>query len=149
MKSARQEQILKIIAERDIETQFQLTKALRERNTAGTQATVSRDVKELRLIKEPAANGKYRYVISPGAEPRNFDAKMRTIFKESVTSCDTARNLIVIKTIPGLAGAACATLDGMGISDLIGTIAGDDTAFIAMRDSESAERLCKEIRTML
>ncbi|MCL1828718.1 MAG: arginine repressor [Oscillospiraceae bacterium] len=149
MKSSRQEQILKIIAERDIETQFQLAEVLKARKIEGTQATISRDIKELRLVKELTAGGKYRYALPSGTGAANFDTKLKKIFKESVTSCETAGNLIVIKTLPGLASAACSTLDGMNISNLAGTLAGDDTAFIAMRDNDSAENLCNDIKSML
>ena len=149
MKPDRHERILEIIAEAEVETQHQLLKILKERGVAGTQATISRDVRELRLVKELSPGGKYRYVVSPGNAPPNFDARLKTIFKESVTSCDAAGNLIVIKTLPGLASAACSALDNMSIPGLAGTIAGDDTAFIAMRDSGSVENLCREIMSML
>lgn len=145
MKTARQEAILKIIAGEDIETQNQLMAALRERGVISTQATLSRDIKEMRLVKELAPSGRYRYAASAKDESAGHDERLRKIFRESVVSCATAQNLIVIKTLPGLAMAASSALDGMSISGLVGTVAGDDTAFLAMRDAKAAEALCAEI----
>lgn len=149
MKSSRQTKILEIIENQDIETQHQLMEALREHGVKSTQATVSRDIKELRLIKELSPSGRYRYVAVGRDELVDYDQRLRKIFRESVTSYAVAQNLIVIKTLPGLAAAACSTLDGMNIHDLVGTIAGDDTAFLAMRDNEAADRFCHEIEEML
>ena len=149
MKSSRQTKILEIIENQNIETQHQLMEALREHGVKSTQATVSRDIKELRLIKELSPSGRYRYVAVGRDELVDYDQRLRKIFRESVTSYAVAQNLIVIKTLPGLAAAACSTLDGMNIHDLVGTIAGDDTAFLAMRDNEAADRFCHEIEEML
>ena len=149
MKSSRQTKILEIIANQDIETQHQLMEALREHGVKSTQATVSRDIKELRLIKELSPHGRYRYVAVGRDELVDYDQRLRKIFRESVTSYAVAQNLIVLRTLPGLAAAACSTLDGMNIHDLVGTIAGDDTAFLAMRDNEAADRFCHEIEEML
>ena len=79
----------------------------------------------------------------------DFDLRLKKIFRESVKSCAVAQNLIVIKTLPGLANAACSTLDGMSVPHLVGTLAGDDTAFLAMTDRDSAEAFCREIEEML
>ena len=143
MKTARQGIILEIIASRDIETQNQLMEALSERGVKSTQATLSRDIKELRLVKELSTSGRYRYDESAG-----HNEKMRKIFKEGVVSCDTAMNLIVLKTLPGLASAASSAMDGMEMSALVGTVAGDDTVFIAMKDVRSAEQFCEEIKKL-
>ena len=105
MKSGRQNAILEIISERDIETQHQLLTALAERGLKSTQATLSRDIKELRLIKELGPKGNYRYVAAK-AESDDFEERLRKIFKESVISYDVAQNLVVIKTLPGLAAIA-------------------------------------------
>ena len=142
MKSARQNTILEIIASKDIETQNQLMQALSERGVKSTQATLSRDIKELRLVKELSPSGRYRYA-QPG-----HNEKLRKIFREGVVSCDTAMNLIVLKTLPGLASAASSAMDGMELPSLVGTVAGDDTVFIAMRDVKSAEHFCEEIRKL-
>ena len=149
MKTSRQNKILEIISSQDIETQHQLMEALREHGVKSTQATVSRDIKELRLIKELSPTGRYRYVAVGRDDMVDYDQRLRKIFRESVTSYAVAQNIIVIKTLPGLANAACSTLDGMNIHDLVGTLADDDTAFLAMRDNAAAERFCHEIEEML
>jgi len=149
MKNNRQAKILEIIAEKDIETQFQLLDELRARGVNTTQATVSRDIKNMRLVKELSAAGVYRYTQPAAENAANYESKLRAIFRESVTSVQPAQNIIVVKTLPGLASAACSALDNMGISNLVGTLAGDDTAFLAMQDAASAEAFCSEIRQML
>ena len=149
MKSSRQSVILDIIAEQDIETQNQLMDALSRRGIKSTQATVSRDIKELRLVKELSPEGRYRYISAARDDSADHSLRLRKIFRESVTSLVVAQNIIVIKTLPGLADAACSTLDGMDIPKLAGTLAGDDTAFLAMMDNESAELFCREIEAML
>lgn len=148
MKSARQNVILQIIAERDIETQSQLIEALAERGVSSTQATLSRDIKDLQLVKELGESGKYHYVVSGKSKNSDHELRLKKIFRESVTSFATAQNIIVLKTLPGLAPAACSALDTMRIDNLVGTIAGDDTAFLAMKDSEAAELFCREIDEM-
>ena len=148
MKTARQGIILEIIASRDIETQNQLMEALSERGVKSTQATLSRDIKELRLVKELSTSGRYRYAQPAHDESAGHNEKLRKIFKEGVVSCDTAMNLIVLKTLPGLASAASSAMDGMELPSLVGTVAGDDTVFLAMRDVKSAEQFCEEIRKL-
>lgn len=149
MKSKRQTEILRIIEEMDVETQDQLLSALRERGVNSTQATISRDIKELHLIKELTSYGTYRYAVSGRKASLNTAGRLRTIFKEGVTSFDRAQNIVVLKTMPGLASAACAAIDGMEISGLVGSLAGDDTALLIMRDNEKAESFCDEIHKML
>ncbi len=148
MKSSRQSVILQIIAEQEIETQSQLIEALAERGITSTQATLSRDIKQLQLIKELGNNGHYHYIVSGKSKNNDHDIRLRKIFRESVTSYAVAQNIIVIKTLPGLASAACSTLDSMHIDTLVGTLAGDDTAFLAMKDNHAAEALCHEIDEM-
>ena len=147
MKPGRQSAILEIIAERDIETQHQLLQALAERGVKSTQATLSRDIKDMRLIKELGPNGNYRYVAAR-AEMEDFQQRLRRIFKESVVSCDVAQNLVVIKTLPGLGQGACSAIDAMDIQGLVGSLAGDDTLFLAMRDTESARAFHAEIESL-
>ena len=144
MKNARQNKILEIISQKDVDTQNQLIDELRAAGIKSTQATVSRDIRELRLIKELTHNGTYRYAY-PAQSAQDHSGKLKMIFKECVTSYVCAQNIVVIKTLPGLAPAACSAIDKMDIENLAGTLAGDDTAFIAMRDNESAEQLCREI----
>ena len=149
MKSKRQAEILRIIEEVDVETQDQLLAELKARGVSSTQATISRDIKELHLIKELTSYGTYKYVVSGRKTSLNFAGRLRTIFKEGVTSFDRAQNIVVLMTMPGLASAACAAIDGMEISGLVGSLAGDDTALLIMRDNEKAASFCEEIHTML
>ena len=121
MKTARQETILEIIASKDVETQSQLIDELAARGVKSTQATLSRDIKELRLVKELTGAGGYRYAAAGRDELSDFDVRLKKIFRESVTSHATAQNILVIRTLPGLASAACAALDGMR-SGSIGTV---------------------------
>lgn len=149
MKLDRQSIIMDIINERDIETQNQLMEALAERGLKSTQATLSRDIREMRLVKELSPRGTYRYVAAAKQDNSDLDLRLKKIFKECVVSYDVAQNIFVIKTLPGLAPAACSALDGMSIDGLVGTIAGDDTAFLAMRDNNAATTLYKEIEQLI
>ena len=149
MKSARQEKILEIIGKYEIETQNQLMERLLAEGVKSTQATLSRDIRDLHLVKEMGPSGTYRYVTGAKDAFSDHDARLRKIFRECVLSYAVAQNLLVIRTLPGLANAACSALDGMNILGLVGSIAGDDTAFLAMRDNASAERFCKEIEKLL
>ena len=148
MKPGRQNAILEIIAEKDIETQNQLMQELAARGVKSTQATLSRDIKDMRLVKELCPSGNYRYVVAAKAETTDLDMRLKKILRESLVSYDVAQNLLVIRTLPGLASAACSAFDGMEIENLVGTLAGDDTAFLAMRDKESAVKLYHEIETI-
>lgn len=145
MKIGRQSVIMDIINEQDIETQNQLIEALAEKGIRSTQATLSRDIREMHLVKELGPKGNYRYVAAPKPDNSDLDMRLKKIFKESVISYDVAQNLLIIKTLPGLAPAACSALDGMEIEGLVGTLAGDDTAFLAMRDNSLAASFYKEI----
>lgn len=145
MKATRQEKILQLIAERDIETQEQLLSELKNAGFQTTQATISRDIKKLRIIKELGPNGMYRYSVSTKPVEHMISEKLNIIFRECITSADHAQNLVVIKTMPGLASAACSAIDKMNVPEILGTLAGDDTAFIVMRDTASATTLCTEL----
>ncbi len=148
MKLGRQSVIMEIINERDIETQNQLMDALAERGVKSTQATLSRDIRDMRLVKELGPKGNYRYVAAAKQETPDLDVRLKKIFKESLVSYDVAQNIVVLKTLPGLANGACSALDGMDIEGLVGTLAGDDTAFLAMKDNASANTLYKEIESL-
>lgn len=148
MKPGRQNAILEIISEKDIETQNQLLQELAARGVKSTQATLSRDIKDMRLVKELGPSGNYRYVVAAKTETADLDVRLKKILRESLVSYDVAQNLLIIRTLPGLASAACSTFDSMEIENLVGTLAGDDTAFLAMRDKESAVKLYHEIETI-
>lgn len=148
MKHGRQSVILEIISQQDIETQGQLIKALAERGIKSTQATLSRDIKDMRLVKELGPDGTYRYACPAAQERDDLSPRLKTIFRESLVSYDHAQNLVIIKTLPGLASACCSALDNMEVDGLVGTLAGDDTAFIAMRDNDAAVRFFHEIELL-
>lgn len=149
MKSKRQTEILHIIETVDVETQDQLLEELRLRDIVSTQATISRDIKELHLVKEQTEQGIYRYAVSERRAAGNQGGRLRNIFKEGVISFDLAQNMIVVKTMPGLANAAAAALDSMDIADLVGSLAGDDTVLLIMRTNEAASAFCDEIHRMM
>lgn len=149
MKNERQSKILEIIESEPIDTQEQLQQRLQAQGIACTQATISRDIKQLHLVKEPMGQGRYRYAVSVQRSRLNVADKLRTIFRESIISVDFAQNIVVVKTMAGLANAAAAALDGMNVPYMVGTLAGDDTAFLLMRDTESARTFCEEIHEML
>lgn len=149
MKANRQKKILELITEKSIETQEQLLKELHDCGFKSTQATVSRDIKELRIIKTLDGLGGYRYSVPHKNEGEKFDARFRVIFRECVTSMDYAQNLVVVKTMPGLGAAAGANIDALHMPTVVGTLSGDDTTLVIMRDSESAMDFCEEIRKMI
>ena len=149
MKSQRQAKIMEIIANRNVETQEQLLALLQAEGFRGTQATISRDIKELRIVKELTGMGTYRYTVSSNEVSGSFSNRLNTIFRECVTNFDYAQNIIVIHTLPGLANAAASALDAMNINVILGTIAGDDTVFVVMRDTNAAAAFCGEIKGLL
>lgn len=149
MKNDRQRRILEIVEREPIDTQELLQQRLLEQGISCTQATISRDIKQLHLIKEPIGQGRYRYTVSSQRNRLNVADKLRSIFRESIVSVDYAQNIIVIKTMAGLANAAAAALDSMSIADMVGSLAGDDTALLVMKDTESARSFCEEIHEML
>ena len=149
MKTQRQAKIVEIISNQDVETQEQLLDALRAAGFNSTQATISRDIKELRIIKELTNFGTYRYTTSTKEVSGSFSSRLNTIFRECVTDFDYAQNLMVIKTIPGLASAAGSAIDAMNMSVVIGTLAGDDTVLLVMRDTNAAAAFYGEIKNLL
>lgn len=149
MKEKRQSEILSIIASTAVETQEQLLDELKHRGIGATQATISRDIKELHLVKELTGKGSYRYVQSQHKNTVNVTGRLKTIFREGVVSYDFAQNLVVVKTMPGLGPAAGAALDGMEIPERVGSLAGDDTVLLVLRSAEGAKEFCETIREML
>ncbi len=149
MKTKRQAKIMEIISNTNVETQEQLLQELQSAGYSSTQATISRDIKELRIVKELTSLGTYRYTTAAKEVPATFSVRLNTIFRECVTGFDYAQNIIVIHTLPGLANAAASAMDAMNMSVVLGTIAGDDTVFIVMRDTNSAAAFCGEIKNLL
>ena len=149
MKSQRQAKIMEIISTRNVETQEQLLAALQEAGFRATQATISRDIKELRIVKELTSMGTYRYTISSNKIGDSFTSKLNAIFRECVISYDYAQNIIVIRTLPGLASAAGSAIDAMNLNVVVGSLAGDDTVIVIMRDSNAAAAFCGEIKNLI
>lgn len=149
MKNARQAEILNIIQSVEVDTQEQLLEHLRARGFTATQATISRDMKELRLVKELTGRGGYRYTVTDRKAAGDSGVRLRNIFKEGVTSVDVAQNIVVVRTMPGLASAACSALDGMEIEGMVGSLAGDDTGILIMRDNAAAQQFSAEIHKLL
>lgn len=149
MKSKRQAKIMEIISTSNIETQEQLLQELQNAGFSSTQATISRDIKELRIVKELTSLGTYRYSAPSREASDTFSNRLNSIFKDCVTSFDYAQNIVVIHTLPGFANAAASALDAMSRSVILGTLAGDDTVVAIMRDNNSAAAFCGEIRSMM
>ncbi|MBQ1923219.1 MAG: arginine repressor [Lachnospiraceae bacterium] len=148
MKRNRHDKILEIIREKDIETQEELAAALKDCGYTVTQATVSRDIRQLGLSKSPSPSGKLRYVLIRKEENQPSD-KYARVLKDSFVSAENAQNLLVIRTVSGMAMAAAAALDAMDHSRIVGCIAGDDTIFAAMRSTEDAAAMAEDLRNQL
>lgn len=148
MTTNRRESIRRIISEQSVEKQSQLLEALAERGIRCTQATLSRDIKAMGIIKQTGPDGRYRYVL-PTAPAGSGGLKMHTILRESVQSVACAQNLVVVKTLSGMANAAAVVLDEMQIDALVGTLAGDNTVFMAMKDAPSAQKAARDIEKLL
>jgi transcriptional regulator of arginine metabolism len=148
MKLDRHSRILQIIDEKDIETQEELAEELRLSGFEVTQATVSRDIKELRLIKVLTSTGIYKYAPMDRGETAISDRLIR-LFSESVISMDHANNLIVIKTISAGAQAAASAIDALNWREIVGSIAGDDTILVVVRENNMVKDVMKRFRKML
>ena len=148
MKSTRQNAIIEIIENNDIETQEELIGLLSKQGFNVTQATISRDIRELKLIKVTGELGKYKYIV-PKQEADDGQHVYIAAFAASVKSVETAMNLVVIKTYPGLANAVAANIDSQGEADVVGCVAGDDTIFAAAKSPEAAERVADRIRSSI
>ncbi len=149
MKSHRQAVLLEIIQEYDIDTQEELLDKLREKNFNVTQATVSRDINELKLIKVPIANGKYKYTVAQKDENMDTQSSFKTIFKTAVRSIDFAQNMIVLKTTSGMAQGVCYELDSIELDGILGTIAGDDTIFVVTSSNTKSAALVSELKKIM
>ena len=148
MKNARQAAILSIIEQNDVETQEELAARLRQMGIDVTQATVSRDIKELRLLKVLSASGGYKYATADKAEHGLSDRFVR-MFKDSVLSINFANNIIVIKTLAGSANVAAEAIDSMRLPQILGTMAGDNTILVVVRNEEEAEKTVEVFQDML
>lgn len=148
MKYSRHAKILEIIENHEIETQEELAEYLKKNGIHVTQATVSRDIKELRLIKVLAKSGRYKYASLKQQESAISDRLVK-IFKDSILSIDSAGNIVVLKTLAGAANAAGAAVDALDIKEIVGTIAGDDTIFILVREQEGVGMVVDRFKKLI
>ncbi len=144
-KYTRQTKILELISKSEVETQEELAEALKNMGIDVTQATISRDIKELRLVKVMSKSGRYKYA-TIGQSQEGITDRLNKIFENSVVSIDNAMNLIIIKTIPGAAQICASAIDYMGIDEIVGTIAGDDNVFVAVRDTAHVDTVLQEFK---
>ena len=150
MKTERQEAMLRLISDRAIDTQEELMESLRRQGFPVTQATVSRDIRELGIHKVRDESGNYRYVMAHSGEAESdLSSKFSVIFSEAVRSVDFAQNIVVVKCHTGMANAVCATFDAAKMHGVVGTLSGDDTFFAVTATSDDAAAVCEQLRTLL
>ena len=148
MKKRRQAKIIELISQNPIETQEELQDMLMKYGFEVTQATISRDIKELRLVKDLSNEG--RYVYSSGKKSMDvINHRAGGIFNDTIITIDYAMNIVVIKCFTGMANAVCAAIDSMNLDEILGSIAGDDTIFILCRNEDTARMFTNKLRTML
>ena len=148
MKTRRQAKILELIQRNDVETQEELSAYLVREGFQVTQATVSRDIRELKLTKIAMDNGKQKYAVITDADSGMME-KYARVLREGFISMDLAKNIVVIKTVSGMAGAVCAAIDAMKFQEVVGSIAGDDTIICIIRDDEEAIKIMKKLRKIV
>jgi transcriptional regulator of arginine metabolism len=149
VKALRHAKIKEIIDNQAVETQEELAESLRNRGIDVTQATVSRDIKELMLIKVPSGNGKYRYAFPPDQNVTFSLSRMARIFQDSIVSLDHSLNLIVLKTLPGTAQAVAYTIDTVRWPEVLGTVAGDDTICVIVKPPEAVKEVLNRFRSLM
>ncbi|SHE53045.1 transcriptional regulator, ArgR family [Caldanaerobius fijiensis DSM 17918] len=148
MKMSRHAKILELIEEKPIETQDELVDELRKSGFNVTQATISRDIKDLRLVKVMDEEGRYRYV-SLNKTEEDVSNKLVTLLSQSLVSIDYAGNIIVLKTLSGTAMAAAAAIDALNFRDIVGTLAGDDTIFVLVRDVKNINEILSRFKSLI
>lgn len=148
MKTNRQSKIIEIIQKNEVETQDELSALLEKDGFRVTQATVSRDIRELKLTKIPTAGGRQKYAVITDA-PENLSKKYERVLREGFLSMDMAQNILVIKTVSGMASAVCAAIDAMKMREIVGSIAGDDTIMCAIRTVDDTYAVIKKIRRIV
>ena len=147
MKKGRQGRILELIAERPIETQEELSELLRKEGYSAAQATISRDIKSLRLLKATDGEGRQHYIAPPERAVKDREKLLR-VLREGLSGMDTAGHLLVLRTLPGMANAVAMAIDEHPFERLVGTLAGDDTILCAMKTEGDAEKLKRELRKL-
>ena len=148
IKTNRQSKIIEIIQKNEVETQDELSALLEKDGFRVTQATVSRDIRELKLTKIPTAGGRQKYAVITDA-PENLSKKYERVLREGFLSMDMAQNILVIKTVSGMASAVCAAIDAMKMREIVGSIAGDDTIMCAIRTVDDTYAVMKKIRRIV
>lgn len=148
MKTNRQSKIIEIIQKNEVETQDELSALLEKDGFRVTQATVSRDIRELKLTKIPTASGRQKYAVITDA-PENLSKKYERVLREGFLSMDMAQNILVIKTVSGMASAVCAAIDAMKMREIVGSIAGDDTIMCVIRTVDDTYAVMKKIRRIV
>lgn len=148
MKAKRQAKILELISKNDIETQEELSDYLEKEGFVVTQATVSRDIRELKLTKMAQSNGAQKYIALVETD-ENLSEKYTRVFRDGFLSFDMAQNILVIKTVSGMAMAVAAALDAMNLHEIVGCIAGDDTIMCAIRSTEDTVSVMKRLRKIV
>lgn len=148
MKKSRQGRILELIQEENIETQEELADRLSGEGFVVTQATVSRDIRELKIGKVPGENGRQRYAVLSQEDAHLADKYIR-VLKHGYVSMDNAQNILVVKTVSGMAMAVAAAIDAMKLKEIVGSIAGDDTIMVAVRTTEETKVVMEKIREIL
>ena len=148
MKTQRQSKILELIRKKDIETQEELQAVLEKEGFMTTQATISRDIRELKLMKIATANGRQKYATLHDSV-EDLSEKYVRVLRDGFVSMDMAQNILVIKTVAGMAGAVCASLDAMHLNEIVGSIAGDDTIMCAIRTTEDTLSIMKKLRKII
>jgi len=148
VKAERHKAILKLISEQEINTQWELVEKLREMGFNSTQATVSRDIKELGLVKVPVGEHKYRYAAPPKHQVDNVYGRLVRLFQDSVVSYDYSENIILVKTLPGTAHAVASCIDNIGWKEVLGTVAGDDTILLVIKPKEAVQVVIKRFEAL-
>lgn len=149
MKGRRQKKILEIISKDAISTQGELVEALQKSGYNVTQATVSRDIKELRLVKIARGDNNYAYGLPKGQVPMQDESRLRRLFRDAVINLDYSENIVVINTLPGNANSVCSLLDAVGWPELLGAVAGDDTIIVVVRSKELVPAVMERVRSII
>ena len=148
MKGLRHAKIREIVEQNIIETQEELAEALNRQGIKVTQATVSRDIKELMLLKVPKGDGQYRYAFPAEAQVNFSQSRMARNFQDSVINIDSSQNIIVLRTIPGAAQSVASTIDYLKWPEILGTVAGDDTIFVLIKSAEAMQAVIGKFQAL-
>lgn len=149
MKTRRHKLIREIIEQQNIETQYQLTEALARYGLQVTQATISRDIKDLGLVKIATGENTFCYGFPPGMTTVNTFDRVKRMLRDNLIRVEAAKDMLVLKSLPGTAQGVAFCIDGLGWKEIVGTIAGDDTIFVAIREDVSLQNLAERIRSLM